>query len=435
MRPEHLARRGDDAHVFHPRKIDQFVCFADSRRHRLVEVDVLPCLERELALLVVDADRGGDSDRVHLALLEGGARVAFALRDHGRPAIDFVPEDRLAAANPGRDWVEEYLRELRDALQEEWHSYVYWRSKPYHGRYINIDEEGIRRTWNSSMSPSRNQLRIFMFGGSTMWGYGARDDFTIPSLVSKKLNSQSARAAWVVNLGETGYVSTQEVITLMLELRRGNVPDIAVFYDGVNDAWAAFQSGVAGIPQNEINRVVEFNLRDQLNWRGGFVEKLALYRLSRIARPFGDPLSRVSASGHFVSPSLANAVVDAYLGNVRLVNALAREFGFRAVFFWQPTIYSKNYLSDSEEGWRVPSSERIVRRVPIFADEHRIFNEAFRQKMKAGKFDNVYDLSRLFADDARTIFIDRFHVSEPGNDRIADAVVQALRGVAGGKAK
>lgn len=368
-----------------------------------------------------------------LALLEGGFRVAFALRDRGHPPMDLVPEDRLAAANPGEDWAREYLRELRDALQEDWHSYVYWRSRPYHGRYINVDQEGVRRTWNSSMSPSRNQLRILMFGGSTMWGYGARDDFTIPSLVSKKLNSQSAGAAWVVNLGETGYVSTQEVITLMLELRRGNVPDIAVFYDGVNDAWAAFQSGVGGIPQNETNRVVEFNLRDQLNWRRGFMEKLALYRLGRSVRLFGDGLSGASAGRGFASPSLANAVVDAYLGNVRLVNALAREFGFRAVFFWQPTVYTKRNLSDAEQGRYV--GERFARRVPLFAEEYKVFNEAFQQRVKAGELDNVYDLSGIFASDAETIFIDRFHVSETGNDKIADVVAQTLRRIVGGKTK
>ncbi len=365
-----------------------------------------------------------------LVLLESILQVVFGLRDRGRPTSDLIPEERLVAANPGQNWVKEYLRELRDALQEDWHSYVYWRLRPYHAEYVNIDERGIRRTWNTSVSPAPNQLRMFMFGGSTMWGWGARDDFTIPSLVSKKLDRQLAGHVWVVNLGEPGYVNTQEVITLMLELRRGNVPDIAVFYDGVNDSWAAFQSGVAGVPQNEANRVVEFNLRDRLNLRRGFVERLALYRLSRgIVRLTGEALSGGSARRSFLPPSLANDVVDVYLENVRLVNALAREYGFRAVFFWQPSIYTKKHLSEVEQRWYGRSREQVYR-ARFFAEEYRVFNEAFQQKIKASKFENVFDLSELFANDAETIFFDRFHVSEAGNEKIAGAMAQTLRSLA-----
>lgn len=368
-----------------------------------------------------------------LILVESTIQGAFALRDRARQGDDVVSEERLAAANPGGNWVREYLRELTDVLQEDWHSYVYWRSKPHQGQYINIDEKGIRRTWNSSVPPSPHQLKIFMFGGSTMWGYGARDDFTIPSLVSKKLSTQVANGVWVTNFGETGYVSTQEIIALMLELRRGNVPDIVVFYDGVNDSWAAFQSGEAGLPQNEINRKAEFNLRNQLNWRRGFVEKLAFYRLSRgIVGPLGASPSEASGRRSFLLPPLANAVVDTYLGNVRVVNALAQEFGFQAVFFWQPTIYTKQNISEGEQRWYVRSRERGVRDAPLFAEEYKAFNESFQQKVKSGKFANVHDLSGLFADDARTIFVDRFHVSEVGNDKIADAMARTLRVVAQG---
>ncbi len=361
-----------------------------------------------------------------LVLAESVIRVAYALRDRGRQRAGVVSEDRLATANPDQTWVREYLRELSDVLQEDrldWHSYVYWRSRPHQGQYINLDEKGIRRTWNLA-SPSSNQLKIFMFGGSTMWGYGARDDFTIPSLVSKKFSSQLTYGVWVVNFGEIGYVSTQEVIALIQELRRGNVPDIVVFYDNVNDAWAAIQSGVAGIPQNEFNRVAEFNQRNRLNLRSGFVEKLALYRLSRgIVGSFAESPSEASGRRSLLPPPLVNAVVDTYLGNIRLVTALAREYGFRAVFYWQPTIYTKENLSKSEQRWYVQSRERV--------EEYKALNEAMKKKIEFGKFANVYDLSELFEDDERTIYVDRFHVSEVGNDKIANAIARTLLGVQG----
>ncbi|MBC8457124.1 MAG: hypothetical protein H8D67_03910, partial [Deltaproteobacteria bacterium] len=52
----------------------------------------------------------------------------------------------------------------------------------------------------------------------------------------------------------------QEVIDLFLQLQKGNIPNIVIFYDGINDTFSAFQNGISGIPQNEWNRKKEFNL-------------------------------------------------------------------------------------------------------------------------------------------------------------------------------
>ncbi len=368
---------------------------------------------------------------VVLVLLEGVFQVFFTIRDRRRPVVSVVTVDRLQAANPGQEWVRDYPREQVEAVRERWWSYVYWRARPHKGAYINIDENGIRRTWNPS--PPAGRVKIFMFGGSTLWGYGARDEFTIPSLVSRKLASRLPAAPYVVNYGEAGYVTTQEMITLILELQKGNVPDVVVFYDGVNDAWAAFQSGVAGIPQNEINRVIEFNSRDRLNWQRGLTERVGLFRFARgVMGSLGT--SPEDGTRRFLEPTLATSVVDVYLANVRLVNVLAREYGFRAVFFWQPTIYSKKVLSPDEERWRLTGARRSRRggAAPLFAEEYRAFNEAFREKTRTTRVENVYDLSRIFENDSRTIFIDRFHISEQGNDKVAEGIASTLREIVAG---
>jgi hypothetical protein len=62
-----------------------------------------------------------------------------------------------------------------------------------------------------------------------------------------------------------GWVSTQSVIMLLRQLQHGNIPDVVVFYDGVNDTYAAYQQGFAGWPQNELNRVTEFNVTQHLS--------------------------------------------------------------------------------------------------------------------------------------------------------------------------
>ncbi len=343
-----------------------------------------------------------------LAVLEGAGRIAFEVIDARKAAL----VDRLHAVNvySGQEWIAEYNREqLSTSLG--WRPYVYWRRVPYRGRYVNVDEQGLRRTWNSAPALAPGDRKIFMFGGSALWGTGARDEFTIPSLVSKRLNGSGGRRVWVTNLGESGYVSTQEVITLLLELQRGAVPDVVVFYDGFNDAEAAMESGVAGIPQNETHRVAEFNLRERLNVRG-FIEETALYRLSR-------SLVGVRKQPRHGDQALARAVVDVYLRNVQIVDALARQFGFAPVFFWQPSVFDKK---------RPTAWERLMHR----GDSGEFFAEvrqALEQGIRSRNLRNVYDLGSIFNEEDGTVFIDPVHVSEKGNDRIAEELVRVIRGL------
>jgi len=65
-------------------------------------------------------------------------------------------------------------------------------------------------------------VHLFAFGGSTMWGWGARDDYTIVSYLSKLLDEKGYPAE-VTNYGQLNYVSTQEVIALLRCIQRGNV--------------------------------------------------------------------------------------------------------------------------------------------------------------------------------------------------------------------
>ena len=46
--------------------------------------------------------------------------------------------------------------------------------------------------------------------------------------------------------------------------------------------------------------------------------------------------------------SLARSVVERYAANVQIVETLARGYGFRPLFFWQPTIFDKAELTAFE---------------------------------------------------------------------------------------
>ena len=109
---------------------------------------------------------------------------------------------------------------------------------------LTISENGYRLV--PGISEDNDAFRVFLFGGSTMWGMGVADSNTIGSYLQNQLAEMSDELVAVYNFGQPGFASTQEVIELMLQLRDGNVPDIVIFFDGVNDIWNAYGSGQAG---------------------------------------------------------------------------------------------------------------------------------------------------------------------------------------------
>jgi lysophospholipase L1-like esterase len=322
-----------------------------------------------------------------------------------------------------KSWLKDYYKEFLKQ-RVSWEPYVYWRYAPFNGRYINVDERGLRRTWNTGKKLSNvlNIKRIFVFGGSTVWGTGARDDFTIPSFISRILNVQEGLNVEVVNFAQSGYVTTQEVILLLKLLQDGQFPDLVVFYDGINDSFSAFQNGKAGIPQNEYNRYLEFNSGKSfpksiknlisnsatLRVASGVINRLK--RRSTIAKSANFPNTNSGKTG--TEGYLYNEVVEKYKTNIRFVNELAREFRFKALFYWQPSVFTKDNKTVYEK------SQEMAR--------FEVKDALLRINRIAGgvSYTNFIDLTNIFKDCKDPLYIDEFHFGEKGNEIIARRIVQ-----------
>jgi lysophospholipase L1-like esterase len=269
-------------------------------------------------------------------------------------------------------------------------------------------------------------MKIAMFGGSTMWGSGVRDAFTIPSILAKELQNHGV-VCEIINFGEGGYVSTQEVITLLLHLQQGHIPDLVIFYDGINDTFSAYQQHVAGLPQNEFNRVKEFNLSlpENFKQRIGVFFQAEVRRLSTM-RFLKDLLQRsgVWSKGSAAAPPLlldipasesellAHEVFRTYMGNIDLVKALGEHYYFKYLFYWQPTIFQKIHLTEYEKGQRsvMSSAEQF------FQKTYQVMQQG-RLAEKSGE--HFHDLSLIFSDVQEPVYTDWIHLGELGNEIIA----------------
>jgi len=328
-------------------------------------------------------------------------------------------------------WTDAYFGEFEASARVRWEPYVYWRRLEYHGQHINVDSDGIRSTWQGDSGST--VMTVFVFGGSTVWGTGARDDFTIPSLLAKQLSARGIRAR-VVNYGESGYVTTQELIGLERLLHQGLRPDVVIFYDGINDPFPAMQMKVAGIPQNEFNRIREFNVLHPDRRSDLLAEVFSLsLRQTSTYRFASDAIRRLSAGSQeatkgrstgalpsSLSLTLVEDVVRVYRTNVRFIEALSRSYDFQAEFFLQPAVFTKQRLTTYERA----RLDEVAGTIP---DYSRVY-QALRSDPDLAGNPHFHEISDVFGQDARPHFIDPWHLSEEGNAVIAARMLASVSG-------
>jgi lysophospholipase L1-like esterase len=312
-------------------------------------------------------------------------------------------------------WMKQFVDEFCASYKARWTSYVYYRRVPFAGDLINVDSNGIRRTPQvATQTPlSLSPLRIVLFGGSTMWGTCSRDSGTIPSALARNITASPAnRPCEVVNMGESGYVSTQAIIRLQLELRKGNIPDIVILYDGVNDIFSSYQNGVAGMPQNESHRATEFNLlkEPERMRRLGFVD---FWNRTVTAGIVSGIHSSIAAPVAVPTPprQTAEDIVQLYTQNLKIVEALSRQFGFRYEAYWQPVVFTRANPS-AYEG---KEAERMAYVRSLFLD---VYGRVARDPLLT-RNPRFHNLSTVFDTEASPVYLDFCHISETGNAIVA----------------
>lgn len=367
---------------------------------------------------------------VLLLAVEGAYRVQAASR---HALARHLGHPSPAAADPyaRAPWFAEYQREQNESAQRMgWQPFVYYRRLPFAGRYVNIDSLGVRRTVNVEPAATAHR-EILVLGGSTTWGTGQRDSMTIPSLVAEDLAGRGIRDVHVTNLGESGYVFTQEVIELTLRLRAGARPSAVVFYDGINDVASAVQAGRAGVPANDFHRQRDYDLgRRVFDWRTDLPSeaRAAAALMTAVSIRF-QLVDRMRPTGPaFSSPpddSMANDIVHTYGSTIELVEALAKTYGFTPLYFWQPTLHStRKPLSPFERSlWRTLEADAYTR---ALIRVHRLVpNRLAYLHEELG--DRLVDLSDLFNHDTAQLYIDPIgHTTEAAAAMVAGEIARRL---------
>ena len=317
--------------------------------------------------------------------------------------------------------------------------FLVWRADP--DGYITelVDANGYRLTPGSE--ESADSYKVFVFGGSTVWGSCVSDSCTIPSYLLQMINMRTSLPVEVRNYGQLGYVTTQDVLELMFQIRDGNIPDLAIFIDGMNDVSSGYQSGIAGTHQNYSR------IRDRIEQRGnteeavqGEIDPFLSHLLWKNTFNLISLLKEQNGSSEW-SPEiinyasmgvdtvqLASEISELCLKNYTLAAGLADQWDFHVVFFWQPSIWTGNKILTEQElplqtGGGDPAligSDPAWVRLAILS--HGFFES------ESANFDNVYDLSGIFDSLEETVYVDLtgVHLTPRGNWIIATEVISRV---------
>jgi hypothetical protein len=313
----------------------------------------------------------------------------------------------------GVAWARTHFAEFA-ALTTRYISYIEWRRQPFKGETINLTGPyGRRATIGTAES---GKPSVYFFGGSTMWGTGADDANTIPSLVTQ-IGGYRA-----MNWGESAYTAHQSLVLLIQLLQEGHRPDVVVFYDGVNDVSHKCRAELT--PSSHAR---EGQIRSALAATKGE----NVYGLSYMAQPLV-ALARVvssrialftrsgSSSRQYACHSDANRareIADGFISDWDVARRLVESYGAKFIGILQPVTY---YSNTKLEHLRLSDIEK------------RQFEAVYpliRQKM-AGR-PGLYDFTGVLDHDEH-IYIDFCHLSPNGNRHVAQKLVETLEGKSGG---
>lgn len=345
-------------------------------------------------------------------LLEIGLGIFYSYHDES--GIDGNTERIIASGmydDLDDESVKEIFRELR-AQDMEWEPYLHYRFKPMNGKHNTIYENGRRKTANPALKDSATALKIFCFGGSTMYSSGSRDEYTIPSELSKLIHTSFPdQNVEVTNFGCHGYTRATENIQLQRELTKNNIPDIVIFYDGVNEVISAHQNNEAGTPTNAYNRRKEFKIAHSYKKR----IKLMIYssNLYRFVTTMQRKLFTSSSYKQLSerSDALATDIAKNYVGFVKISKSLEQEYGFKVFNFMQPNIYSKKNLTEAEQGYYKDQQ--------YYENLYKLSYETVRKDSIMIKDSTFVDISNVFDNADKTIYFDFCHTGELGNQLVA----------------
>jgi len=298
---------------------------------------------------------------------------------------------------------------------------------------ISTDVDGFRISPEVEAGARENGCLVYCLGGSTMWGWGEVDTQTIPAHLQILLSEHLDCPVEVVNLGQPGWLSSQELIQLLLKLWEGERPDLVIFYDGGNDV-AASARGEAGthLRRKRVENLLSYRSPGETAGYSFLWQSLkSLNTINLLSRFTGyreeSGLAQFQVTNQTDTQtipidSISKMTLKYALGNYRVALSLGNGYGFDCLFLWQPlmAVTEKYYIGTEKLLWEETMADSTeaaaIRNTWLLASEFA----------SEGVVPGFVDISDALDTCSLHCYIDRCHLNGTGNKVIAESIFEEI---------
>ncbi len=375
--------------------------------YRILAVISLNCL---ILLLMVNLIAAG--------LLNMKTYFAKEAAMNGTPFAYKKFHESLTSVHPDltENQITELIAETRK-LSQAYEPYTQFKESPYSGKFVNVDPRGFRPIGNQEpWPPRRGEFTVFVFGGSTTFGYGVEDNRTIPACLQEQLVSDYGVSASVYNFGRGSYFCVQERVLFEKLLLSGFVPDMAVFIDGLNDLVLLEPARTKDL--RRFMEEAEIPLMRKIIRELPVMKALAAmfpspgYDETNLAKAFKNtPLDQHT--------NMLRGVVDRYVSNKKITEAIARYFNVTPIFVWQPVpVYNYDRHYDIFGGFDCEGS------FPALRPGYEMMARTVQSGTLGPNFIWAADMQQNLK---KPLYVDAVHYSGEMTNMIAKYILDAIK--------
>ncbi len=263
---------------------------------------------------------------------------------------------------------------------------------------------------------------IWIFGGSTMLNLTSPDELTIANHIAKTWKA-AGRPVTVVNFGMGAFSAAQERVKfedIVARVPANERPDLAIFYDGFNDAGDSYTFGPGNF-QEDLNAKVRFLVEGHGDWLWPLLLSSYLEKYSHFWKGYVAPGIATTFTKHVLEArgqtftDYAKAV-GYYEQNAKLIRAAAAQFGAQTLFALQPMIFTKEP--------RTAFEGEVMRDVVEQNRQHLEYMRSWyreAQRVLSG-YEDFVDLSGLLSGRESDDFFDHGHTGPATSEPIGRAL-------------
>lgn len=355
--------------------------------------------------------------------------------------------DFMRKIYPGKS--DEEIKDLVDLRNPyENHPVLEYQEKVQRSNCYNVGVEGIRFDNKVTREHATELINgaVWVFGGSTTFGQGVKDNETI----SAELNKQDSSKVYI-NFGVHAYHQSNEIEKLLLLLKKGYTPSKVIFIDGLNDVIRMIETNFNPLETPALAKSAytsDYNIASKPTGSSA-LKQLPATRLFRsllgkekgpdvdLLLPWNkyddvydpDNLYNTNPSQHYQSTKLRSPYkqIDTsglsyivwklstfYKANYAFLEKISKAYGFEFSIYYQPI----GVLSNKNPFWK---DQNTYKQTPLYTNFNYIVPR-IRSTLNKWKLPNIYDISDV-QDSCADCYVDLTHYNPQLNRLIASAIL------------